>query len=710
MKIASQLITQVSFPLAFTASFTSATAQDAFTPLVLDETLVTDSRIFEEEQSEVINSNQVTAYRTDTPLRDVPQSVSVVTAEQIQRQGIDSIGDVVDYTPGVNTSQGEGHRDAIVFRGVRSTADFFADGVRDDVQYYRSLYNVDQVEIIKGPNALTFGRGGIGGVLNRSFKRAEVGRNFGEWQVTADSFGSFGSQLDTNVSLSDTVALRLNAHYNHLENHRDLFDGDRIGVNPSFTFKLGEDTELRFAYEYADHERFIDRGIPNINGGVATQLAGQTFADSALNFNDLEAHTFRLGVDHKFSENWKGRVNTLYGTYDKVYSNYFSSDFDGADRVEFDGYVDRTDRQRFSISGDLVGEFSTGSVEHKVLAGLEYAHTSSDQDRLNNVWASNGDDQQFFDISNGYSLRNGVFRDGNGTIVDTGAFTDPNDDTETTIDVYSAFLQDEIALSEKLDLILGARFDAFDIEVLDNRTGLTLRSRDERVTPRVGLVFKPIEELSFYGTYSETFLPASGEQFTDLVDNGQPANDLDPNTASNLEFGVKWDYNDISLSLGGFRILQDDVSNGAIPGTVERVESEIFGIEAELKGQILDQWHLTLGYSYLDGENRETGTDLREVPQHTISAWSNFQVTEKFSFGLGVIYQDESFVDNAATIELPSYARVDAAMRYDFSDNFAVQLNVENVLDRNYFPNSHNNDNISVGAPVNARLNFVSRF
>ena len=147
-------------------------------------------------------------------------------------------------------------------------------------------------------------------------------------------------------------------------------------------------------------------------------------------------------------------------------------------------------------------------------------------------------------------------------------------------------MQDEIALSEKLDLILGARFDAFDIEVLDNRTGLTLRSRDERVTPRVGLVFKPIEELSFYGTYSETFLPASGEQFTDLVDNGQPANDLDPNTASNLEFGVKWDYNDISLSLGGFRILQDDVSNGAIPGTVERVESEIFGIEAELKGQI----------------------------------------------------------------------------------------------------------------------------
>ncbi len=697
--------------MAFTAPFFSAQGQDAFNPLVLDELLVTDT--FDNEISvETDNSNQVTSFRTDTVLRDVPQSVTVLTAEQIQKQGIDSIADVVDYTPGVNNSQGEGHRDAIVLRGVRSTADFFADGVRDDVQYYRSLYNVDQVEVIKGPNALTFGRGGIGGVLNRSFKHAVVGETFNQIQTSVDTFGAYGAQLDSNLSLSESAAFRLNAHFDHLNNHRDLFDGDRFGVNPTFTFMLGEDTSLRLSYEYADHERFIDRGIPNINGGVAQQLSSFTFGDSELNFNDLEAHTFRIALDHKFSDNWKGRLNAFYGTYDKVYSNYFSSDFDGANQVEFDGYIDSTDRQRFSISGDLVGEFSTGSVEHKVLLGAEFGYTTSDQDRLNNVWASNGDDQQFFDISNGFSLTNGVIRDGNGTILDTGTFTDVNDDTETDINVYSVFVQDEIAISKKLDLVLGARFDSIDIEVLDNETGTTLRSIDNEFTPRLGLIFKPIETLSFYGTYSETFLPASGEQFTDLVDgSGNPVNDLEPNTSSNLEFGTKWDIDeDLSLSLAGFRIIQSNVANGAIPGTVERIDSEVYGAEAQFKGQITDQWFMSLGYTYLEGENRETGTGLRELPQHGVSLWNNFQVNDKLSFGLGMIYQDDSFVDNATTIELPSFVRFDAAARYDFNENFGVQVNVENVLDRDYFPSSHNNDNITVGAPLNARISFVGRF
>ena len=508
-------------------------------------------------------------------------------------------------------------------------------------------------------------------------------------------------------------ALRLNAHFDELENHRDFYDGTRFGFTPTFTFQLSEATQLRFTYEYADHERFIDRGIPNDgNGGVATQFAGTTFGDETLNFNDLESHTFRVALDHQFSSSWKGRLNAFYGTYDKVYSNYFSSDFNPANgQVELDGYIDTTDRQTVSISGDLIGEFETGSVGHKVLFGAEYIHTSSDQDRFNNVWASNGDDQQFFDVSNGFTLRNGVFS--NGTITDTGTFTDLNDDTESTVNVYSVFLQDEIAITDKLDIILGARFDSFDIEVLDNENGITLSRTDEEVTPRVGLVYKPSDRLSLYGSYSESFLPRSGEQFTDL---GGGDDALDPNTSSNLEFGLKWDFvENASFSLSGFRIEQTTVEPDLINiGSLISLDSEIYGIEAQLKGQITDYWFMSLGYTYLEGDqvtqDGNDGNRLRELPENAVSLWNNFTVNEKLSLGLGMIYQDESFVDFGNSITLPSYVRFDAAATYQISEDYSFQINVENLLDRDYFPSSHNNDNIGVGAPLNARFTFTGRF
>ena len=145
-------------------------------------------------------------------------------------------------------SQGEGHRDAVVFRGVRSTADFFIDGVRDDVQYYRPLYNLEQLEVLRGPNALLFGRGGTGGILNRVTKKAEIGSNFSQITGYADSFGAGGLQGDVNVGLTDSVAFRLNAMAEGLDNHRDHLDGERIGVNPTARVSLNESTRLDLSY------------------------------------------------------------------------------------------------------------------------------------------------------------------------------------------------------------------------------------------------------------------------------------------------------------------------------------------------------------------------------------------------------------------------------------------------------------------------------
>ena len=708
--IAASLPTVLAAPLAY--------AQSAdLIPEATSRTLDSSVIFGEVEAAGRVTLNEVTALRTGTALQDTPQSLTLFTAEEIKNRGFNSIADIVDYTPGIINTQGEGHRDAVVFRGNRTTADFFLDGVRDDVQYFRGLYNLERVEVLRGPSALTFGRGGIGGVINRVTKTAQVGENFGSLDTTVDTFDAHSVAIDYNFALSDKAALRINTNFEALNNHRDFFDGERIGFNPTFTYEFSPETTFDLSYELADHQRFIDRGIPSgDDGDPASSVSTTVFGDSELNTTEVEAHIFRARVEHAFNENWKGSLTGTYGNYNKLYSNYFASDFDSAtNQVEIDGYVDTTDRQRFTLSGDLIGEFNTGKVKHKLLLGAEYIRTSSDQDRFNNVFASNGDDQQFFDASN-FRLSNGQVLASDGSVIDTGAFTDLNDDTEVTIDVYSFFLQDEIALHEKLDLILGARFDSFDIEVDNNVSGSRDSNTDEEVSPRVGIVYKPIEEVSIYTSYSESFLPRSGDQFTDIdSDNEQ----LDANTASNLEFGVKWAATDsLNVSLSAFRIDQrsPEVIDSALNtnNTLTIIESEVEGFELQFEGYLTDKWYISAGYSYIDGEQVSQGDDdgnrLRELPRHTASLWNRYQATSKLNLGLGIIFQDESFSDNGNDVTLPDFVRADASVIYDVSSSLRVQLNVENLFDIDYFPTSHTSDNITVGQPLNATLSISKTF
>ena len=249
----------------------------------------------------VLYADQVSALKTPVAVLNVPQTVSIITDEDIRKQGFRQIGDIIRYTPGVNTSQGEGHRDSVVFRGIRSTADFFQDGVRDDVQYYRSLYNVEQVEILRGPNALLFGRGGTGGALNRVSKKAVLGDTFGAVEFGVDDFGANDIALDYNTSSDDDLAFRLMIHSDALENHRDFYDGDRLGINPTIKIKVSDRTSLDLSYEFADHERYIDRGIPTENGKPVERFSQITFGDSrGDNLTTLEADIFRAIVSKIF--------------------------------------------------------------------------------------------------------------------------------------------------------------------------------------------------------------------------------------------------------------------------------------------------------------------------------------------------------------------------------------------------------------------------
>ena len=255
--------------------------------------VVSTSAIFGQDEELEVKGNvlfkdQVNSMKPPAPILNVPQSVSIITDEDILNQGFRALSDIVRYVPGVHSTQGEGHRDAIVIRGIRTTADFYLDGQRDDVQYYRSLYNVEQVEVLKGPNALLFGRGGTGGLINRVSKKAVLGETFTSLNLGYDSFTANDLAVDTNMQLNDTVAMRLMLHSDTLANHRDLYDGTRSGINPTFTFSLNEATELNISLEYLDHERFIDRGIPTTGALVNEALSEVVYGHPSKNLHTTE--------------------------------------------------------------------------------------------------------------------------------------------------------------------------------------------------------------------------------------------------------------------------------------------------------------------------------------------------------------------------------------------------------------------------------------
>ena len=655
----------------------------------------------------VLYADQVHALKTPVEVLNVPQTVSIITDEEIRKQGFRQIGDIIRYTPGVNTSQGEGHRDSVVFRGVRSTADFFQDGVRDDVQYYRSLYNVEQVEILRGPNALLFGRGGTGGALNRVTKKAVLGDTFGAVDFGVDDFGANDIALDYNTSSGADSAFRLMIHSDSLETHRDFYDGDRLGINPIMKIKVSDRTTVDLSYEYADHERYIDRGIPTENGKPVERFSKITFGDSrGDNLTTLEADIFRAIVSTNFSDATKANLTIVSSEFEKMYQNYYASGYSaGASVVTVDGYNDPTERENTIISGNLINELEIRSTTHTLLFGAEMIDTTNKNKRYDTYWATTKSDKETFNITRPMNfLVNSV-----GVATNNDFTEDLNRQTQSDIEVTSIFFQDQIDVSDKLKLLIGGRHDSFDITVKDIKNGSAQSREDKEFSPRAGIIFKPRENVSLYYSYSESFLPRSGEQFKSLSA-GSAA--LDPDVFESSEIGAKVEItDDLGFTIAYFdseqvRAVRDSVSGE----TSEIVGLQVDGLELEVKGNINEKMSLIFGYSSLDGKTSKGG-EPREIPDHTLSLFASYEVSDKFGWALGITQQGESNIGNDKPgLVLPEYTRVDLGAYYQIADDLSVQMNLENLTDEMYFPHSHSTHQASVGEPLNVRLSIRKTF
>lgn len=667
-----------------------------------------------------LSLDKLNSVKTPTPIIDVPQSLSILSAEQIKQQAFSGIGDVLRYTPGLSVSQGEGHRDSAIIRGIQTTADFFIDGVRDDVQYYRPLYNVEQVEVLRGSNALLFGRGGGGGVINRVTKQSKIGEQFSSVNAGVDSFGGYSIAGDTNFIASDNTAVRLNGFYKEHKNHRDSYEGRTFAFNPNIKIQTGEKTSFVASYEYLDDSRVVDRGVPSQKtGDVNTPLTGYSetfFGAPNDNLTTNEAHIVRAKIDHEFSKNLRTNVSAQYADYDKFYQNLYTSSsvtlVDGKLlEAELDGYKDKTDRKNLIIQANLVGEFDAAGLGHTILFGSEFGNQDTTNARFDNVFATNNSDKMTVQFNQ-------------NLVIPEFSFSKPARDRESDISFASIYLQDQIDLTENFKLVAGLRYDQFEADVLDNKeanngdnnTGQFNR-KDSELTKRYGAIYKPEENVSIYASYGETFLPRSGEQFLTLDLESQSTR---PQFFENKEIGLKWDITpDLSFTTSVFDLNREsytsvDPTDASKLITVEG--SNTSGVELQLVGDLTDTWNISTGYSYLDGKvERVDGSGnndnkTRQTPENMFSIWNNLDVTPALSFGLGATYQDSFFVSEDNSVEVPSYTRVDAAAYYQLSDATRIQLNVENLLDKEYFPDAHNNNNISTGKPLNATLSVTMDF
>jgi catecholate siderophore receptor len=637
-----------------------------------------------------------TATRTDTDIKDIPQAMTVISERQIEDQALRSIADVLMFVPGATPGTGEGNRDQVTLRGNNTTADFFVDGVRDDVQYFRDLYNVDRVEVLRGSNAMIFGRGGGGGVVNRVTKRPGFG-SFREVLLSGDGEGGVRLAGDVDQALGTGTGLRINGVYENGNSFRRHVDLERYAVNPTVALLAGPATRIDLSYEYLHDRRTADRGIPADGDAPLKGFDSIFFGDPDKSFAKADVHVGTIGIEHKFSDNLTLRNRTLYGDFRKFYQNIYPADLDEAtQQVVLDAYNSRNDRRNLFSQTDLVWENRLGGIDQTLLLGFEVGRQKSRNRRLTGTILG----------GNRVPLDDPTV---DADVIFAPVASDANNRTRGT--VAAVYIQDQVRLSPMFEIVAGVRFDRFKLAVDDLRPvgGGKFSRTDELLSPRLGLIAKPLRNLSIYASYGRSYLPQSGDQFSGLTLTTEA---LKPEKFDNYEVGAKWEP--VAGLLATAALYQLDRTNtrasGPVAGTIVLTGAQRSrGLELGLERSISDRWQISAGYALQKAKITETtasaprGREVPLVPRHSFSLWNRYDVSRSLGLGLGVVARSKSYASISNAVKLPAYARVDAAAFYKLARGVEAQVNVENVFGADYFPTAHNDNNIAPGAPRTVR-------
>ena len=666
----------------------SITPEGAITEQTPDESIEVIATSEAEDEDDYYIPEASTTLKTDTPLRDTPASVQVIPQQVIEDQGATNVREIIRNASGVNFSTASGGRgEQFIIRGFR--AERFRNGFREDFFSTRTeteLANIDRVEILKGPASVLFGRAEPSGIINFVTKQP-LREPFYEIAFTAGDFSFYRPSLDFSAPLTEdgSLSYRLNVAYENAGSFRDGVQTERFFIAPTLSWQISDDTELTLEFSYLDDTRPVDRGLVVLSDNEVADIPISTYLGDPEVREDFGETRTELYLNHRFNPNLSLRSAIRYSV---------STENGPGATVQIDG-PSEDDRnfpvslnsgyqfyETFTFQNDLIGEFKTGAIAHKVLFGVEYYQ--------------------------GYGTFEGGFRGGDtidifnpSTDFEFGEFESFGffEDWESSFGVY---LQDEISLLDNLILVVGGRFDLYDAE--SEFDGELTETEADAFSPRVGIVYQPIEPVSLYASYTRSFTPASGRS----VD-GDP---FEPQRGTAYEIGIKTEIvkNRLSSTLAFYdttltNVATEDPDNDLFE--IQTGEQNSQGIELDIAGEILPGWKIIAGYAYTDAtitedNTFEVGNRLNNAPDHNFNLWTAYTIQKGnlagLGFGAGVFHVGERAGDLDNSFFVDDYTRVDAALYYE-REQFRATLNFKNLFDVRYFEGSQSREEVIPGEP-----------
>lgn len=642
------------------------------------------------------------ATRTDTPLIDIPLTLQPIPIQLLDDQAANSLADAVRNAPGVSVNLGEGNRDQFVIRGVSTKADFFVDGVRDDSEYFRDLYNVREVDILQGPAALLFGRGNAGGLVNlvtREPERATI-RNVA---VHGGDFGFLRGTLDLGAPIGESAAFRLDAVAQRNggdANFRDHYFEHRHGIDPEFRFWPNDATTLEVGASQLQERLRADRGIPSQHGRPAAVARGAFFGSVTQNSARTHVTEAHARIEHVVGPDTTLRDTFRVSRNEKSYQNMYPGGPVAPDgTLSIAGYRHGNARTSWFNHADMVIEAATGPLHHKLLLGVDLGH-QDDADHKENA----------------ITLREVPVTD---PLV-TGTFDLPDRDNGAQADSQNLYVEDQMRWGEHWIALAGIGWDRFSVRAQYHLlpAGNDTRHVDTAFTPRFGIIYKPVPNDSMYASVSQGFMP-QGSNLALSLKSPKGAN-LDAQAATNHEIGNKLDLFDGRLALTA-ALFQLDLEHVVSPAPddptvlVQTGSQRNRGLELAASGNLTRRWSIAVNYAYLDARIMNATTDgpagalAGLVPYNQFSLWTRYDINQHWGVGAGVLGRSRAFTSFSNAVVLPGYARADA-MAYYRHGPYRIQLNVRNLFDRHYFATASGDNQIMPGEPREITLNVSADY
>ncbi|MFZ6674270.1 TonB-dependent receptor [Undibacterium sp. Xuan67W] len=677
--LAAALLAAVAAPVAL-----AQTAPVSTTDSTLPEIKVQDNA----DKNRYAPEKTAVAGKVATDLRDIAQTVNVVNRAVLNAQAATTMTEALRNVPGITISAGEGGQigDNINLRGYSARTDVYLDGFRDRGQYTRDTFNLEAVEVLKGPSSMLFGRGSTGGVINQASRKPNL-KASGEVSGTVGTDSYYRSTVDINRPLSETSAFRIDAFAQDSKSTRDVIENKRFGVAPSVRFGIGTPTEILIAAFIQRNKDIPDYGFPVVNGKPVDAPANRFYGFTDDKY-DQDADIVSASIKHKFDKDTTLQNRTQYGKYKTTASptplsiigtpaagaalSQITANYSTRDRVVDDSSLDN--------QTDLIAKMQLAGIQHTFTTGLSLA-----KDKYANTayaWTGLGS----------LNLASTTYAAKPATAVRTLS-TQTNSDADTV----AVYLNDQIDLNKEWKIVGGVRWDRYSASQsaynYSTKVRTDLSHTDKMLSTRAGVIWQPSESQSYYVSYGTSFNPSTET----LVLSASNVN-LDPEKNKSIEAGAKLDLLDGNLSLNG-AIFKVKKTNARTTDPLTSVvtlsgDTQVQGFEVGVVGRITSDWQVMAGYTLLDGKINAlkelsngisaVGKTLPNTPRDNVTVWTTYSPMQNWEIGGGILYASKRYLNNFETAYVDAYKRYDATIAYKQKD-YDIRLNLQNLTDEKYF-------------------------